>query len=69
MILTTEKQRLCKMNAIIELIEYADAKIQWNEDYFQRVGIALTTRKMIRQHEITKLAKSRLEKYYLKLSK
>lgn len=69
MILTTEKQRLCKLTALIELIEYADAKIQWNEDYFQRVGTALTTRKMIRQHEITKLAKSRLEKYYLKISK
>lgn len=64
--LQAEKLRLCKLEAIIELIESADRKIQWYEDFFDKWGVFGTTHKQSRNIQFTKMAKNRLQSYYLK---
>ena len=65
--LTTEKNRLCKLNAILELIEYAEIRLRNFEEFRERAGMFVVTRKMTRNNEFTRLAKERLENYYTNL--
>jgi len=59
-----EKQRLEKLKAVLEMIEYADIKIKTYEDIVQRFGMFGTTSRSYQENEITKKAKQRLIKYY-----
>lgn len=64
--LSTEKNRLCKLNAILEMIEFAEIKLRNFQEFKERNGFFSVTHDMNRRNEITKLAKSRLERYYQK---
>lgn len=60
-----EKQRLEKLQNILDTIEYAEIKIRNYEGFFSKWGIFGVTAKSHHQNEITKMAKARLENYYL----
>ena len=60
-----EKERLAKLDEVLELIEYAEIRINnrttfWQNQFFK-------SEKALKRLEFTKMAKERLENYYKKL--
>lgn len=60
-----ELQKIEKLGRILELIQYAEQKIKNFEEFRDKWGMMVISRKFSRDNEITKMAKDRLEKYYL----
>ena len=63
--IVTEKERLAKLEKVLELIEYAEIRINnrtifWQDQIFK-------SEKSLKRIEFTKLAKERLENYYKKI--
>ena len=61
----TEKERLAKLQSVLELIEYAEIRINnrttfWQNQFYKN-------EKSLRRLEFTKMAKERLENYYKKM--
>lgn len=63
--ISKELQKIEKLGRILELIQYAEQKIKNFEEFRDQWGMMVVSRKMTRNNEFTKLAKNRLEKYYL----
>ena len=63
----TEKERLAKLESVLELIEYAEIRIN-NRTIFWQNQI-FKSEKSLRRLEFTKMAKERLENYYKKILK
>ena len=61
----TEKERLAKLNEVLELIEYAEIRINNRTTFWQNQ--IYKSEKSLRRLEFTKMAKERLENYYKKL--
>ena len=60
-----EKERLAKLEEVLELIEYAEIRIN-NRTIFWQNQI-FKSEKSLKRIEYTKMAKSRLENYYKKI--
>ena len=61
----TEKERLAKLESVLELIEYAEIRIN-NRTIFWQNQI-FKSEKSLKRIEFTKMAKERLENYYKKI--
>ena len=60
-----EKERLAKLQRVLELIEYAEIRIN-NRTIFWQNQI-FKSEKSLKRIEFTKMAKERLENYYKKI--
>ena len=60
-----EKERLAKLEEVLELIEYAEIRIN-NRTIFWQNQI-FKSEKSLKRIEFTKMAKARLENYYKKI--
>ena len=63
--IVTEKERLAKLEEVLELIEYAEIRIN-NRTIFWQNQI-FKSEKSLKRIEFTKMAKERLENYYKKI--
>ena len=63
--IVTEKERLAKLERVLELIEYAQIRIN-NRTIFWQNQI-FKSEKSLKRLEFTKMAKERLENYYKKI--
>ena len=63
--IVTEKERLAKLQRVLELIEYAEIRIN-NRTIFWQNQI-FKSEKSLKRIEFTKMAKARLENYYKKI--
>ena len=63
--IVTEKERLAKLDKVLELIEYAEIRIN-NRTIFWQNQI-FKSEKSLKRIEFTKMAKERLENYYKKI--
>ena len=63
--IVTEKERLAKLQRVLELIEYAEIRIN-NRTIFWQNQI-YKSEKSLKRIEFTKMAKERLENYYKKI--
>ena len=63
--IVTEKERLAKLQRVLELIEYAEIRIN-NRTIFWQNQI-FKSEKSLKRIEFTKMAKERLENYYKKI--
>ena len=61
----TEKERLSKLNEVLELIEYAEIRIKNRTTFWQNQ--IFKSEKSLKRIEFTKMAKERLENYYKKI--
>lgn len=61
----TEKERLAKLQRVLELIEYAEIRINNRTTFWQNQ--IFKGEKSLRRLEFTKMAKERLENYYKKI--
>lgn len=59
-----EKERLAKLQRVLELIEYAEIRINNRTNFWQ--DQIFKSEKSLRRLEFTKMAKERLENYYKK---
>lgn len=64
--ISNELQKIEKLGRILELIQYAEKKIENLEQHRERWGFFSIDHNWSREIEITKMAKSRLENYYIK---
>lgn len=60
-----EKERLAKLDEVLELIEYAEIRINNRTTFWQNQ--IFKSEKSLRRIEFTKMAKERLENYYKKI--
>ena len=63
--IVTEKERLAKLESVLELIEYAEIRINNRTNFWQ--DQIFKSEKSLKRIEYTKMAKSRLENYYKKI--
>lgn len=63
--IVTEKERLAKLQRVLELIEYAEIRINNRTNFWQNQ--IYKSEKSLRRLEFTKMAKERLENYYKKI--
>ena len=63
----TEKERLAKLQRVLELIEYAEIRINNRTTFWQNQ--IFKSEKALKRIEFTKMAKERLENYYQKILK
>ncbi len=61
----TEKERLAKLESVLELIEYAEIRINNRTNFWQNQFYK--SEKSLKRIEFTKMAKERLENYYKKI--
>lgn len=61
----TEKERLAKLESVLELIEYAEIRINNRTNFWQNQFYK--SEKSLKRLEFTKMAKERLENYYKKI--
>ena len=61
----TEKERLAKLEMVLELIEYAEIRIKNRTNFWQ--DQIFKSEKSLKRIEFTKMAKERLENYYKKI--
>ena len=61
----TEKERLAKLEEVLELIEYAEIRIKNRTNFWQNQ--IFKSEKSLKRIEYTKMAKERLENYYKKI--
>ena len=61
----TEKERLAKLESVLELIEYAEIRIKNRTNFWQNK--IFKSEKSLKRLEFTKMAKERLENYYKKI--
>ena len=61
----TEKERLAKLEMVLELIEYAEIRIKNRTNFWQ--DQIFKSEKSLKRIEFTKMAKKRLENYYKKI--
>ena len=60
-----EKERLAKLEEVLELIEYAEIRINNRTTFWQNQ--IYKSEKSLKRIEFTKMAKERLENYYKKI--
>ena len=60
-----EKERLSKLQRVLELIEYAEIRINNRTTFWQNQ--IFKSEKSLKRIEFTKMAKERLENYYQKI--
>lgn len=60
-----EKERLAKLQRVLELIEYAEIRINNRTTFWQNQ--IFKSEKSLKRIEFTKMAKERLENYYQKI--
>ena len=60
-----EKERLERLNCILELLEYAEKRINNRTTFWQNQ--IYKSEKSLKRLEFTKMAKARLENYYKKI--
>lgn len=60
-----EKERLSKLESVLELIEYAEIRIKNRTNFWQ--DQIFKSEKSLKRIEFTKMAKDRLENYYKKI--
>lgn len=60
-----EKERLAKLEEVLELIEYAEIRIKNRTNFWQ--DQIFKSEKSLKRIEYTKMAKERLENYYKKI--
>ena len=60
-----EKERLAKLQRVLELIEYAEIRINNRTTFWQNQ--IFKSEKSLKRIEFTKMAKERLENYYKKI--
>ena len=63
--LELEKERLAKLEVVLELIEYAEKRINNRTTFWQNQ--IYKSEKSLKRIEYTKMAKERLENYYKKI--
>jgi len=63
--IVTEKERLAKLESVLELIEYAEIRINNRTNFWQNQFYK--SEKFLKRLEFTKIAKERLENYYKKI--
>ena len=63
--LELEKERLAKLEEVLELIEYAEKRINNRTTFWQNQ--IYKSEKSLKRIEYTKMAKERLENYYKKI--
>lgn len=63
--IVTEKERLAKLESVLELIEYAEIRIKNRTNFWQNQ--IFKSEKSLKRIEFTKMAKERLENYYQKI--
>ena len=63
----SEKERLAKLQRVLELIEYAEIRINNRITFWQNQ--IFKSEKSLKRIEYTKMAKERLENYYQKILK
>ena len=61
----SEKERLSKLNKVLDLIEYAEIRINNRAIFWQNQ--IFKSEKSLKRIEFTKMAKERLENYYKKI--
>ena len=61
----SEKERLAKLQRVLELIEYAEIRINNRTTFWQNQ--IFKSEKSLKRIEFTKMAKERLENYYKKI--
>ncbi len=61
----TEKERLAKLEVVLELIEYAEIRINNRTNFW--LDQIYKSEKSLKRLEFTKMAKERLENYYKKI--
>ena len=61
----SEKERLAKLQRVLELIEYAEIRINNRTTFWQNQ--IFKSEKSLKRIEFTKMAKERLENYYQKI--
>ena len=61
----SEKERLSKLNKVLDLIEYAEIRINNRAIFWQNQ--IFKSEKALKRIEFTKMAKERLENYYKKI--
>lgn len=63
--IVNEKERLAKLERVLELIEYAEIRINNRTNFWQNQ--IFKSEKSLKRIEFTKMAKERLENYYKKI--
>ena len=63
--IVTENERLAKLQSVLELIEYAEIRINNRTNFWQNQ--IFKSEKSLKRIEFTKMAKERLENYYKKI--